>query len=134
LADDDVAQRTSQLRVETVESGPGVVRVTPAGDLDYATAAALRDRLTGILAEGGPTQLQLDLAGVTFVDSVGLSALIAAWRQARATGCDWVVLRPRESILATLRITGLAKMWEIRTDGSAGAAADVRSEPPGPVG
>jgi anti-sigma B factor antagonist len=50
-----------------------VVGVT--GEIDVATAPALRDRLLGLLNRG-VASLVLDLRGVTFVDSTGVGSLL----------------------------------------------------------
>ena len=50
-----------------------VVGVT--GELDVATAPALRDTLLGLLNRGAAS-LVLDLRGVTFVDSTGVGSLL----------------------------------------------------------
>jgi anti-anti-sigma factor len=57
-------------------------RVVVAGALDLAT----RDRfLAEVDAAAGATMLELDLRGLEYVDSVGLSAIIEADRRAIAT-------------------------------------------------
>ena len=45
------------------------------GEIDVATAPALRDALLGLLNRGA-TSLVLDLRGVTFVDSTGVGSLL----------------------------------------------------------
>ena len=50
-----------------------VVGVT--GEIDVATAPALRDNVLGLLNRGAPS-LVLDLRGVTFVDSTGVGSLL----------------------------------------------------------
>jgi anti-sigma B factor antagonist len=50
-----------------------VVGVT--GEIDVATAPALRDTLLALVNRGAPS-LVLDLRGVTFVDSTGIGSLL----------------------------------------------------------
>lgn len=57
-----------------------VVEVT--GEVDAYTSGSLRNRLTPLI-DAGQVRLVLDLRGVTFLDSSGLSVLIGAARQAR---------------------------------------------------
>jgi anti-sigma B factor antagonist len=50
-----------------------VVGVT--GELDVASAPALRDRLLALVNRGAPS-LVVDLRGVTFIDSTGIGSLL----------------------------------------------------------
>jgi anti-sigma B factor antagonist len=54
----------------------GVV-LTPRGELDIATAPALRERINEVLA-GGTHRLVIDLTPVTFMDSVALAVILHA--------------------------------------------------------
>ena len=56
----------------------GVLVLEVAGELDMATAQRLRDELDQWL---GITELTVDLARCTFIDSQGLHALLDCFRQ-----------------------------------------------------
>ena len=62
--------------VRTSRIADGVYAVTIEGDLDLDVAPTVRTRL-GDLVEGGATTIVVDLLEVRFIDSAGLSALIA---------------------------------------------------------
>ena len=78
--------------VSTIESEPSLsvsdelvgnaTVVRCIGEIDLATVRHLRDRL-GQLQVDGPAQLVLDLDRITFIDSIGLGALIGAHKRAR---------------------------------------------------
>ena len=63
-----------------VRHEPGYVLVTVAGEVDFASAAGLRERLVTLAASGRP--LVADLDRVSFIDAAGLGALAAAARHA----------------------------------------------------
>jgi anti-anti-sigma factor len=71
------AQSSWGLRVLTTRDGPRSV-VTLEGELDLASAAYLRSRLLpdSRHAGGAPVVLDVDAAGLTFVDVAGVGALI----------------------------------------------------------
>jgi anti-anti-sigma factor len=56
-----------------------------SGEVDYAVTARFREALVDV-AEAGAVHLDLDLAGVTFIDSRGLSVLLHARRRALRLG------------------------------------------------
>lgn len=90
-----------------------VVVVVVAGEVDLVTAPRLRDSLTSALNRDGVTLLVVDLDGVSFLDSTGLSALATTTR--RAAERDQVVrlccLQPM--VLRVLTVTGLAEQWAL---------------------
>lgn len=59
--------------------------LTVEGDVDVATASVLRRAVDEALAEAGPRPLVIDLTGVTFLASRGLSTLVEAHREASAS-------------------------------------------------
>jgi anti-sigma B factor antagonist len=70
----------ASLRIELSTDGPEhVVRVS--GELTYESAPWLDDRLCSVQDAAHP-HLVLDMTGVEFCDSVGLSVLIGAYRRA----------------------------------------------------
>src|SRR4051812_45441723 len=50
----------------------GTVRLAVAGDVDLATADALRGAMTDLLADGRVTRLVVDFAEVSFLDAAGV--------------------------------------------------------------
>src|SRR5437899_12392568 len=77
--------------------------VTVAGEIDIATAARLRERLSELAAGGRP--LVTDLDQVRFIDSAGLSALVGAANRAVAHGGSLHVVCARPRIRQLFRLT-----------------------------
>ncbi len=92
-----------------------VCHITLTGDVDATTAPALEGVLLRSLAQPEVAEVQLDLRGVTFLDSAGLTTLVVAHRAAQSTGrrlslrcgSSRAVLRPLEitGLLTTLTVT-----------------------------
>jgi anti-sigma B factor antagonist len=96
-----------------IDGGRAVVRVS--GELDVYSAPKLRAVLAGLPA---PARywVAVDLAGVTFMDSSGLGALVGAVRRARGGRGAVCVVGAREHVLRTLRITGLTRLIQACAD------------------
>ena len=95
--------RYEEVSVETVD-GWQVLRL--AGEVDVATAPRLRDRLVQLINEG-PPQLVVDLSGLSFIDSMGLGALVSGLKRARAHDGDLRLAGPSDHVAKVLSITRL---------------------------
>jgi len=80
--------------------------LTLAGDVDVATAPRLRDRLVQLITDG-PPQLVVDLSGLSFIDSMGLGALVSGLKRARAHDGDLRLAGPTDHVAKVLAITRL---------------------------
>jgi anti-sigma B factor antagonist len=65
------------------------------------------------LIDAGHRRLILDLGEVTYIDSVGLSTLIAGWTSMRKQGGDLKLVRLPQGVHQLLQITRLATVFEI---------------------
>ncbi|MFF5536371.1 STAS domain-containing protein [Streptomyces cinerochromogenes] len=79
--------------------------VTVVGDLDLHTASRLADALQPLVLTGGHSVL-VDLSDVTFLDSTGLTCLIAVYRTARSTGARVALIAPSARVRRMLALTG----------------------------
>ena len=61
-----------------VPTADGTVTVTASGELDMTSAPDLIGVLREAIRTHGPSRVDLDLTGVTFMDSTGLQVLVAA--------------------------------------------------------
>jgi anti-anti-sigma factor len=89
-----------------------------SGELDVATAPLLRDRLAEVTDEL-ETELVLDIGGLTFIDSTGLSLLVSEHKALKARGAELVVCSPTRMAQRLFEISGLDAVLSIRTDGDA---------------
>ncbi len=99
-----------QVRVQTVSTVTVTVAVT--GRLDAVVSPALRAEFDTQIATGCQ-HLVADLSEATFVDSVGLAALVKAMRDAHATGATFEILRPSDN--DAMRVFRLSKFDEVFT-------------------
>jgi anti-sigma B factor antagonist len=82
------------------------------GELDIATAPALRERLTSVIA-GAPALLVVDLQAVDFFDSVSLALLLRAQKALPATSRMAVVVPPGSYARLIFEVTGVDRCLDV---------------------
>ncbi len=95
----------------TRRQSDGVLIVDVRGTLDAATVDALREALLSTLHAQRPATMIVDLTFVTFMDSMGIGALVTGYNAAREVGSRFVLRNPSEFVHRQLRVTGLADMF-----------------------
>ncbi|MEW1914351.1 STAS domain-containing protein [Kitasatospora sp. NPDC085895] len=97
------------LTLRDASTGP-VLHVT--GDLDYEQAPALRRHVEQLVLS--PAQrLVIDLSGLEFCDSSGITALLAARRHAQTAGADLALAAVPANTLRILAVVGLDRVFTI---------------------
>ncbi|MFN8149136.1 MAG: STAS domain-containing protein [Candidatus Nanopelagicales bacterium] len=86
------------------EAGRTIVAAT--GEVDVYTAPVLDDALSAVVS-GGATRVVVDLSGVDFLDSTGLSVLVKALKRVRDADGALDVVVTAERVNKVFRITGL---------------------------
>jgi anti-sigma B factor antagonist len=97
-----------------VEDGDraGLAVMHVAGEVDVYTASSLRRELAlHMAARAG--DLIIDLGGVTFLDSTGLSVLVRAARQLGERGARLALVVDQDRVVDLLRITALAQVFAV---------------------
>ena len=100
--------------------------VTVSGEVDVHSAPQLRDGLTSVLS-AGDSPLVVDLTGVSFLDSTGLGALVAARTLAAERGVGLHLACTSRRILKLFTITGLDGVFEIHDSVASAVAAGSRT-------
>jgi anti-anti-sigma factor len=94
------------LTITRSDDSRGVV-LALSGELDVISAPDLAVQLGGLAAEACPRVL-LDLSGLTFVDSSGVSVLVKAKHEAEANGRRLILRNPTEQVHQVFSVVGLA--------------------------
>ena len=94
------------LEAEVVSRSPLAIRVS--GELDVVTAPAVADLLASISGSGA-SEVQIDAAGLSFVDSQGLNVLM----QARRRGLRLRLSSASPQLLRVLDLGGLAELFPL---------------------
>lgn len=104
-----------QLDVTTESTDPQRTVLRVVGSIDIAS----RDRLTAAAAQAvsdAIPELVLDVAGVTFMDSTGIGALINLAGDLNDAGGRLVLRRPSHAVRRILEVAGLADQWIVDDD------------------
>jgi anti-sigma B factor antagonist len=93
----------------------GAVRIAPRGELDLEHAYAFDEELRRV--EGRhPECVVLDLRELRFVDSCGVSRLVAARRRALRAGRRLVLVRGTVTVQRILALTAVDELFETVSD------------------
>lgn len=84
----------------------GVCRVVLNGELDMETTAQLQE----VAGKVGERMLEVDLSGVSFVDSTGLKSLLDIYNDRRQRGCRMLILRPQPDVAEVMQLVGLDRL------------------------
>ena len=105
--------------------------MTICGEIDLYTAPRLHGELAGLLADGMPARVVIDMSGVEFCDSTGMNVLLSCLRRARERGGELEIAAPRPAVRKILQVTGLDSVFTLVPD--AGAAGPVDLDQPKPA-
>jgi anti-sigma B factor antagonist len=95
------------------------------GELDVADAASVARALIAVAARA--PALIVELAGLEFIDSSGLAALVLARKQARQAGGDLLLAAPQDQVLRVLAVTRLAGVFSVHASVEQAAGSAGRS-------
>jgi anti-sigma B factor antagonist len=102
--------RGIQITEETFEPSGLVLAVN--GEIDIATAPALRDRLDGAI-EAGQRRLVIDLSAITFLDSVALATILHAKQRLSEDGMMAIVVDPSSYAMLVFESCGLPQVLDL---------------------
>ncbi|MFJ7631019.1 STAS domain-containing protein [Streptomyces sp. NPDC097595] len=97
----------------TPDATPAGPALHVVGELDYASSAALSLRTEALRLSPGQL-LVVDLSGVEFCDSTGITALLAARRHAQAAGATMVLEAVPTHLIRIFTLTGLDQVFTFR--------------------
>jgi anti-sigma B factor antagonist len=105
---------SGRLTVQLVTDA-GAAAVTVVGELDLETTPEFDRRLAGIDVTQ-ITRLLIDLGGVTFMDSTGLSSIVRAHQRAESHGHTLVLRRGSRQVQRLFEVTGIDERLTFEDD------------------
>ncbi len=101
------------LAVHTHDSGASVLGM--AGELDYHTAPRLRRIVEKLVLQAG-VPLILEVSGLTFCDSIGVTGLIFAYQRARTAAAPFALAGANRDLAHVFEITGIDRLLDLQPD------------------
>ncbi len=103
------------LTLDTNDTNDGGCRITVHGDIDLDTAPRLTEAIDDARSRGR-LHIAVDMNAVTFIDSIGLRALIEAHERALASAGSVRIIEASTVVLRILDITGFTEQLLDRGD------------------
>lgn len=82
------------------------------GELDVSTSGQLYEELATLNREGA-NHVALDLAALEFIDSTGLSVLIAEHKRTASAGGELIILTPHRQARRVFEVSGLMDVLHV---------------------
>jgi anti-sigma B factor antagonist len=102
----------SVVKVETEESGDGIV-IRVAGDVDLYSSPELRKAVLAAIPRS-KHGAEVDLSGVTYMDSSGVATLVEGLRSAREHDTSFTLISPSDAVMKVLELARLDTVFEVR--------------------
>lgn len=99
------------MEIRNARKGQRVI-VRLSGELDHHSATQVRDTLDAILLDVTVREMQLDMTGVSFMDSAGLGVVLGRYRTLAARGGKMILSGVRTPIDRIFRMSGLYALVE----------------------
>jgi len=109
MSKESIDEARAVISAETPE-WPGAL-IVARGELDVQSVPELRARLAEAI-DAGKTSIVVDLAEVSFIDSLSLSALVGARRRLDDLG-RLAIVAVHEYVLLILQATGLEQVLDV---------------------
>ncbi|XVQ84091.1 STAS domain-containing protein [Microbispora siamensis] len=88
-----------------------MTRIIACGEIDISTSGRLYSGVLEVLRRQRPSRIEVDLAGVTFLDASGVRALLMSQTAAAEVGCRLTLVKPGRMAHRVLQIVGLLETF-----------------------
>lgn len=106
-----MAEKSIGISVDAVESKPNVKIVKLNGVLDALAISDVDKTIIPLISEG--CHVIIDFQGLSYVNSIGLVAVIRYYARAKEKGIDLKIVGPNNIIKEMMSISGAFKLLEV---------------------
>src|SRR5215211_5376644 len=82
-------------------------RMSVFGEVDALTAGHLHKAVVEVVRDQRPRRIEMDLHGVSLLDSAGIHALVLCQADAQQVDCHITLTNPQPVVYRVLQVTGL---------------------------
>jgi anti-anti-sigma factor len=100
------------MQIDVDARGKGLAVVNMQGRLDAAAAPTFKNQIVEAISQGN-VRLALQVAHVSFMDSIGLGALVSAFKAARKASGDISIIAPSAQVQKLLRLTAMDRVFKV---------------------
>lgn len=111
--------RRSAPLITEIRGSKGHALVLLSGELDVSTAGGLY-REFAQLNRDGVVHVALDMTALEFIDSTGISAIIAEHKRTAAAGGELIILTPHRNVRRVFEVAGLMDVLDVLPSDSSG--------------
>lgn len=104
----------SSLSITSGDSSSGIIALGLVGEIDLSSADLLVATINSAI-DSGARSVVLDFSEVTFINSTGLGALVAATKRLRSDGGDLILRHFRGIPASALATTGLDRFFTVES-------------------
>src|SRR5512142_2274867 len=101
----------STLSITVSSDDGGTVQIRPVGEIDTDNAHELREIVNHLLLTEQPILIKVDMSEVSFIDSVGIGALVGCYHAAAASNVRLKVHNPTSYVHRILYVSGLLGLF-----------------------
>jgi anti-anti-sigma factor len=95
--------------IDARRSNDRVTVLAPKGPLTISTVSPFRESLERLI-QSGAKRIVLDLGEVSFMDTLGMAAIISGMKQTRERDGELRIARPTDVVRLTLTVTALSRV------------------------
>ncbi|MDO4537680.1 MAG: STAS domain-containing protein [Coriobacteriales bacterium] len=102
------------LELKMLERNDATLVVQVAGEVDVSNADELRAKIHEAL-DRAPSEVEVDLEGVSYIDSTGIGVLVGAQHHAQEVQIGFTVVHPQHNVARVLSLLGVNEQLGVRS-------------------
>ena len=99
--------------MQLINYDSGKLKCSVSGEIDHHSAKRIREEVDRRIKEYTPTEVVMDLSGVTFMDSSGLGLVLGRYTFCKSADIEFSVTGADRRIMKIFELAGLGRIINI---------------------